>query len=233
MLGRTTAEVWCPSQWLARKVPHSLLRDCAVSVVANPVDVTVFAPRPKEDARAGLGLTAKEVVLYPAVAGSANQFKDWAAIVSLAQALRAPGREFIAFGASHDESADVRVERAVASPEVMARWYAAADIVVYPTLADTAPLAPLEAAACERPMVATRVGGVEEEIDHGRTGLLTPPGDHTALIAAVSELLNDRQRADQMGRAGRVAVAARNALTIVRDDWLKRLSTGVSARAGE
>ncbi|MEM1212012.1 MAG: glycosyltransferase [Planctomycetota bacterium] len=51
----------------------------------------------------------------------------------------------------------------------------------------------LEAMAAGVPVVATDVGGNRELIEHGRTGLLTPPGDHEALGAALAAVLKDQK----------------------------------------
>lgn len=57
--------------------------------------------------------------------------------------------------------------------------------------------------ACGRPVAATRVGVIPEMVEDGVTGLLVPPGDPAALAGAISSLLEDRQRAEKMGAAGR------------------------------
>lgn len=57
-----------------------------------------------------------------------------------------------------------------------------------------------------RPVVATRVSGLPEIIEDGVTGLLVPPRNPQALGAAVIGLLQDRDRAQKMGAAGRRTV---------------------------
>ncbi|MFQ5838976.1 MAG: glycogen synthase [Thermoplasmata archaeon] len=64
----------------------------------------------------------------------------------------------------------------------------------------------LEAMACERPVVATSVGGVVEVVVHGETGLLVPPEDPEQLAAGIDAVLSDRTGADEMGRNGRKRV---------------------------
>jgi glycosyltransferase involved in cell wall biosynthesis/predicted deacetylase len=67
----------------------------------------------------------------------------------------------------------------------------------------------LEAMVCERPVVATKVGGVPEVVEDGVTGLLTPPRDPAALAAAVERLAGDPALRARMGRAGRVRAIQR------------------------
>jgi glycosyltransferase involved in cell wall biosynthesis len=66
----------------------------------------------------------------------------------------------------------------------------------------------LEAWARERPVVATRVGGITELVADGETGLLVPPDDPVALADAVVRLLDDADTARAMGERGRRQVVA-------------------------
>jgi glycosyltransferase involved in cell wall biosynthesis len=61
----------------------------------------------------------------------------------------------------------------------------------------------LEAAACGRATVATDAGGMREAVQHGKTGLIVPTGDATALSAALSSLLGKPDLATRLGQAGR------------------------------
>jgi glycogen synthase len=61
----------------------------------------------------------------------------------------------------------------------------------------------LEAMACERPVVASAVGGIPEIVVPGGTGLLVPPAEPRALADALNHVLGDRAMARQMGLAGR------------------------------
>jgi len=60
----------------------------------------------------------------------------------------------------------------------------------------------LEALALSRPVVATRVGGVPEVIEHGLSGLLVAPGNHEALAQACISLMDDYRIAEALGAAG-------------------------------
>jgi teichuronic acid biosynthesis glycosyltransferase TuaC len=74
----------------------------------------------------------------------------------------------------------------------VATWLAAADVLVLPSWAEGTPNVVLEALAAGRPVVATSVGGIPDVVEHGRTGLLVPPGDAAALRAALDEALSRR-----------------------------------------
>jgi glycosyltransferase involved in cell wall biosynthesis len=82
-------------------------------------------------------------------------------------------------------------------------YYAAADVVCLPSRMEATSLTGLEAMACERPVVATDVGGLPLIVKDGVTGLLVPLGDPSALAAALSRLLGDDALRQRMGTAGR------------------------------
>ena len=67
-------------------------------------------------------------------------------------------------------------------------------------------MALLEALAMERPVVATRVGGVPEVVEHGVNGLLVDPADTLSLIGSIRELIEDRPKAISLGKAGRARI---------------------------
>jgi len=84
-------------------------------------------------------------------------------------------------------------------PTVMSRW----SVVAIPSLMEAFCIGALEAASMEIPVVASRVGGLEETVRDGLTGILVPPADLWHLSGGIIELLDDRERGRLMGRAGR------------------------------
>jgi glycosyltransferase involved in cell wall biosynthesis len=89
------------------------------------------------------------------------------------------------------------------------RFLAAMDVFVLPSRAEAMPLVVPEAWAAGRPVIATRVGGIPELIEDGKTGLLVEPGDVGGLAARLRQLLADPPRAQELGRAGRDLARAR------------------------
>ena len=80
------------------------------------------------------------------------------------------------------------------------------DVVVVPSTEETFSLVSLEAMALERPLVASRVGGVPEVVQDGLTGTLVPPADAEALARAVCAYLGDADLSARHGREGRKLV---------------------------
>ncbi len=80
--------------------------------------------------------------------------------------------------------------------------------VLVSSAVETFSLAMLESLAMEVPVVATRIGGTEEAVINGQTGLLVPIGDHEAMADALSDILNHHEERRIMGKTGREKVKA-------------------------
>jgi len=106
---------------------------------------------------------------------------------------------------ARDLDIESRVIFAGYRPDVV-KMLAIMDVFVLPSLYEGFPNAVLEAMAIAKPVVATRVGGTPEAVEDGVTGLLVPPRDPKALAEAIIALLQDRERAEAMGQAGRERV---------------------------
>jgi colanic acid/amylovoran biosynthesis glycosyltransferase len=86
--------------------------------------------------------------------------------------------------------------------------YASASIFCLPSFAEGVPGVLMEAMAMRLPVVSTRITGVPELIEHGRTGLLVAPGRPDELADALQRLLRDPALARELGRNGREKVIA-------------------------
>jgi len=83
------------------------------------------------------------------------------------------------------------------------------DVFVLPSLWEGLPFVLVEAAALGKPIVATAVDGVPEILEDGKTGLLVPPKDPSALADAVIRLLKDKEEARRLGAMARTLVPPR------------------------
>ena len=86
---------------------------------------------------------------------------------------------------------------------------AEADLFVLPSRSEAFPNGVLEAMAAGLPVVASRVGGLLDLVEHERTGLLVRPDDATELAKAIADVVRQPERAAALGEAARARVAAR------------------------
>ncbi len=80
------------------------------------------------------------------------------------------------------------------------------DLLVVPSLLEGFPMVTLEAMAMAKPVIATNIDGITEQIITGQDGILVPPKDNGALARAIIKVLNDRESAKRMGLAAREKV---------------------------
>jgi glycosyltransferase involved in cell wall biosynthesis len=103
----------------------------------------------------------------------------------------------------------------------LAERYQAADILINPSLSESFGMTVIEAMACGKPVIVTRVGGMQETVQHGKNGLLVRPGDATDLAEAILYLLHDDALRAAMGRASRKRAAELYSWEAVVAKWLE------------
>jgi glycosyltransferase involved in cell wall biosynthesis len=77
------------------------------------------------------------------------------------------------------------------------------DILVLPSLNEGMGRVLVEAMAAGKPVVASRVGGIPDLVRHDETGYLVPPADDEALADGIKKLLDDPEKAWEMGQRGK------------------------------
>jgi len=86
----------------------------------------------------------------------------------------------------------------------ISRFWATCSLAVVPSdVSENVPLAALEAMACARPVVASRIGGIPEVVIEDETGILVRPGDRDALAAAILHYVRHPELVERHGAAGR------------------------------
>ena len=151
-------------------------------------------------------------------AGPLEAVKGFPFFLGAAARVLATGRdvEFVIAGAGPEESNLRRLARELKidshvtfSPNLLEFGDAlnATDIFCLPSLQQGIGTIMLEAMSKGRPVIASRVGGIDQVVRDGETGLLIPPSDSDSLAKRILELLDDPANAREMGRAARVEVA--------------------------
>lgn len=218
-----------PSRWLMDKVDQSMLKQGVVAsrVIPNGVDLKVFHPADRAEARGELGLPLDATILLFAANGiRKNVWKDYQTLQSaLAEIAKTSAKVLcIALGeaAPPERIGDVEIQFVPyqKDSQQVARYYQAADLYIHPARADTFPTTVLEALACGTPVVATAVGGIAEQVIEGRTGFLVPVGEARAMAGRVLDLLADEGLRVQMGREAAEDAARRFGLERMVREYL-------------
>jgi glycosyltransferase involved in cell wall biosynthesis len=102
--------------------------------------------------------------------------------------------------------------------EDVAPFYAAFDVLVLPSGNEGTPVTVIEALAAERPVVATRVGGVPDVVRDGEDGFLVEAGATEDLADRLGRLARDPALRARMGKKGRERVLPRYAVKRLVDD---------------
>ena len=194
-----------------------------VTVIPNAVDIEAFDVGGQPDAalKARLGLADATVV------GFIGSFYAYEGLDLLLEALpdllrrRPEVRVLLVGGGPKDAALKAQAQRLGVADKVVftgrvphaevQRYYDLVDVLAYPRhsmrLTElVTPLKPLEAMAQGRLLVASDVGGHQELIRSGETGLLFKAGSATALADAVDQLLQQRERWPHWRAAGRAFV---------------------------
>lgn len=226
LASRCATHVVCNSPSLVRRVGELRLAPASkVSMVgagsSNGVDVERFSPSEARRAE-GLALRRRLGIEDGAVViGFLGRLVEDKGIGELLDAFDSLGdRPVHLLLVGGDLAGDAlparlreRVERAprvhvtgtVSNPEA---WYAAMDVLAFPSYREGFPNVPLEAACAELPVVGFRATGVVDAVVDGVTGTLVPMRDARALADALRRYVDDRTLRSEHGRAGAARVRA-------------------------
>jgi glycosyltransferase involved in cell wall biosynthesis len=197
-----------PSHWMRGRLERQELRRFELKTIPNGIDLDRFRPIP--EARERLGLSPDTpLVLHIAASERNGQISERKGLHFVEAAFRShvipavPGAVLAVAGEDAVPNHPwVRPLGKIAQSD-LPLWLSAADIFVSATLADNLPYTIIEAMGCGRPVVASAVGGVPEQVIDGENGLLFPARDSDALGKAVTILLLDPERRNAYGGASR------------------------------
>lgn len=200
----------CPSSELKQELASQGFPEDRINVIPNGVDTAVFRPVSK-DARSALR-TSLSLPLDRKIAMFSGRLEPGKGLEVMLDAWRklagGPQKPLLLVAGSGSLEKQLSSASKEDSSVVFLGWKTnisdyikASDVFIFPSFGEGMPNALLEAMACGLPCLSTRIGGVVELIEDGKSGLLTEPGDFNAVAGAVNRLFSDQALSARLGEA--------------------------------
>ena len=185
-----------PSRWIAGEAVKAGFFDEPPTVIPNAVDTTRFTPLDRRTARRSLGLNDEAFTVLIAAGRLDSPFKGTTYAV---EAINRLDREVQALFVGRPDDKSIAKCRAawkhvagtVEDESLLAKYFAAADVYLYPTMADNLPNTVLETMACGTPTIGFCTGGMPEMVGHEKTGYLVEPKDVAGLVDGLKKVMDD------------------------------------------
>jgi glycosyltransferase involved in cell wall biosynthesis len=222
------------SRWLADCAARSsLFTDRCIVNLPNPLDTTFFRPVDRMAARRKHGLPLdKKLILFGATDSTGDPRKGFDKLVAALGRLKTEQAELVVFGARQGlEGLPFRTHAFVdfIPDRDLVELYAAADVMVVPSLQENLAATIMEPLACGTPVVAFAIGGNVDMIDHGVNGYLARPFDVDDLASCIDATLGHMDH-DLLRQAARKKVECCYAYAVMGQAY-RRLYADVISRA--
>ena len=201
-----------------------------VFLIPNGIDTDkfVFSPKSRQQWRVHLGIDAEAPVvgIVAALRPEKNHdlFLESARLVSsqLTQAqfvIAGDGPERQRLGAlAREKGIEDRVHF-IGSTQDVVGVLSMVDMFGLSSHNEASPVSIMEALSCQRPVVATDVGSIDESVLQGKTGFLVPRDDAQAMSERWLEILGDPSLAQQLGQQGREHIIANSSLDSMTEGY--------------
>jgi glycosyltransferase involved in cell wall biosynthesis len=227
-----------PSRFVAERVSEDLgIERAKIRVVPNAVDCARFAASEESDDCTILCVGRLQYlkgthVLVKAVPQILERFPKARFVFAGRDTLSGPGgtsyKDWMLGTISKSHWRGLEFLDEVEADAVPALYRKVA-VAVVPSLYENFPNVCLEAMAAGRPLVASKVGGIPEMVDDGRSGLLVKPSNPIALADALCGLLEDGRLRAELGRAARKSVLAKFDSTVVAEKMIETYEEAIAA----
>ncbi|EMI52273.1 glycosyltransferase, group 1 family protein [Rhodopirellula sallentina SM41] len=186
-----------PSHWIGEKSSNSsLFRNIPHKVIANGIDLQKFHPDLRAEARKQQEFSADQTILLFVAAGLDTPLKGIAFLLEAIAKLDQSNFQ-VCFVGPESQIEYPQNWKWLGCPDndqEIASIYAAADLLVVPSLADNFPNVICEALACGLPVVGSNVGGIPELVIENETGFLAEPADSSSLSRVLSHAITTMKR---------------------------------------
>jgi mannosylfructose-phosphate synthase len=198
-----------------------------VTTISPGVDIHTFRPLQNDESRMDIGLPERYILCLSRI--DSNKGHDLLLNAFSLVCKSVPNIHLVIGGGSTSKAGPTELEvlanmkRIIAEKDMGERVhitgyipdehlvtaYRQAAVFVLPSLFEPFGMTALEAMACGRPVVASRLGGIREVVTSEESGLLVDPASANDFSAAILKLLNDEQLARRIGEQGRDIVRVR------------------------
>jgi glycosyltransferase involved in cell wall biosynthesis len=235
---RSKFTIVTPSKWLCEMTRQSMLAGSEVHHIPHGVDQNVFEPLDRAASRSALGIPANRKVLLCAMDSQSRPLKGAHYLPTILNALPeslAGECVLLLFGTFREEILkEIRIPvihlGLLNNDRVKAIAYSSADILVYPSEAESFGLVVLESMACGTPVASFSVGGVPELVRDGVTGRLVSPNQPSLLGAAIVEMLGDPAGLRAMSARCRAMVLGEYTLALQVSRYIKLYKSVINGR---
>jgi glycosyltransferase involved in cell wall biosynthesis len=219
------------SQWLTNRAKKSsLLQGFSVKAIPNPLDIKLFQPQNKVEARQKLGLPIdKKLILFVAAKVSViwkgfSYFQESLEILK-SQYLDSQEIELIVLGESDEETIQKLPFKAHALGRIsdvnqIVSVYSATDIFVTSSIQENLPNTIMEAMACGTPAVGFEVGGIPEMIENKTNGFLAKYKSSESLAEGMKWVLFEANHAE-LSKNARQKVVENYSEKVVVEQYLE------------
>ncbi len=197
-------QVVAPSQWLAGCARlSSLFKDFDVTVIPNGIDTKLYQPTDISLARAKLNLPQnKKLVLFGAMGLSKDANKGLQFLKPVLKNLakqKIEDLEFVIMGSRKsgrdlDFGFPIHYLGTVRSEPAIVSLYGAVDVTLLLSLQENLPFVVMESLSCGTPVVAFKIGGVPDMVDHQVNGYLAKPYEVEDIARGIAWVLEDKAR---------------------------------------
>jgi len=203
-----------PSNWLAECVKESfLLGDRRVEVIGNGIDTNFFRPKNIKELRLKYDIPMdKKIILFSGYKGVEDPRKGFNHLLNALKLKEKTNNindiELVIIGSNKsDELEALKIKShfmgMINDSEVMRDLYALADLFILPSKEDNLPNTVLESMSCGTPVVAFKIGGVPDMVDHLKNGYLAEPFDDEVLSEGINWCLDSDGKLEKLSNNAR------------------------------
>jgi len=191
--------IWVSNRITNKLKKDSIVKDNTVKTIYNWINTNIFNKNSKEKCRIDLWLPSDKIIMI-SIAWSGNKSKSkWLEYVQKIIKKYNKNQKYLfitIWNHSTKKISNNFWELWWVDHEKMAKYFNAADVFLYPTLADNCPLTVLESIACWLPVLSFNTWGIEEIIKHKKNWYISPYKDYDSLIKWFERILENKDKLD-------------------------------------